>query len=411
MRRIALLLCAVMLACGVLAGCSSGNEGAAGSSGAATPKEPVSIGGENVAVPAEFSVRLFQSSFDGSENTMISPVSVLFALGMTANGAEGETLAQMEGVLGMPVAELNAYLRAYGDALPESEGSKLNIANSIWLTDDERFSVEQEFLQANEDFYGAGIYEVPFDAATLEDINAWVEDNTDGMIRDILSDIPPEAVMYLINAVAFDAEWREIYTESQIRDGVFTTEAGEARDVELMHSDEHLYLDDGRAAGFMKPYADSGYAFVALLPKEGVSVREYVEGLTGEGLASLLADPQEMTVHAALPKFESEYAVEMGGLLAALGMRDAFDEDAADFTGLGTWVDGNIYINRVLHKTFIAVDERGTEAGAATVVEMMRATGLVEEPAEVILDRPFVYMIVDCEAKLPLFIGTLMNVS
>ncbi len=374
--------------------------------------EPVRVSGENAVAPTDFALRLFKESLDADQSTMISPVSVLYALAMTANGAKGETLAQMEAVLGMPISDWNAYLKAYMDALPEGDKYKLHIANSIWLTNSGRFAVVPAFLQANADFYGAGIYRVPLNDETCGDINRWVKDNTDGMVKDILNEIPQDAIMYLVNAMAFDAEWQEIYKETQIRDGVFTTEGGEEQKAEMMHSEEHYYLADENATGFIKHYADAKYAFVALLPKEGMDVADYIATLDGEGVASLLAGAKQTTVQAAMPKFESEYSVEMGEILRRMGMEDAFDGEAADFTGLGTSTGGNIYINRVLHKTFISVDEKGTKAGAATVVEMTdKAAMKIEDVKRVVLDRPFVYMVIDCEANLPLFMGTLMGVE
>lgn len=366
------------------------------------------------AAAADFGVKLFQNSMEEGENTLISPLSVLYALAMTANGADGETLAQMEKVLGMDTENLNGYMRAYLDLLPENKDYKLSLANSIWFKDDPNFAVEQSFLQTNADYYGAGAYKAAFDEATKNDINNWVKEHTDGMIPEIIDEIPDEAIMYLVNALAFDAEWAEVYEEFQIREGSFTTEAGVQQDVDMMHSEEHAYLEDDMATGFIKYYKDRKYAFVAMLPNEGVSVSEYVSGLSGAHLQELLSNPQDVMVFASMPKFETEYSVEMSEVLQEMGMTDAFDWMMADFSRLGTYnVDGmNICINRVLHKTFISVSERGTRAGAATAVEMT-AEGAMEivDFKEVVLDRPFVYMLIDCETNLPFFIGTMMDVE
>ncbi len=363
---------------------------------------------------ADFGVRLFQNSMEEGKNTLISPLSVLYALAMTANGAEGNTLAQMEQVLGMDTAELNGFMLAYMDSLPESKVYKLNLANSIWFKDDPRFVVEQSFLQTNADYYGAGAYKAAFDEGTRSDINNWVKEHTDGMIPEIIDEIPEEAVMYLVNALAFDAEWQEVYEEYQVRPGTFTQEDGSQTEIELMHSEERRYLEDGMATGFIKYYKDKHYAFVALLPNEGVSVQEYVEGLTGTHLLEMLSDPEKITVFAAIPKFETEYSIEMSEVLMEMGMTDAFDFRTADFSRLGTYqADGmNICINRVLHKTFISVTEQGTKAGAATAVEMAAYGALeIQEFKEVVLDRPFVYMLIDCQTNLPFFIGTMMDVG
>lgn len=415
-KMLAMLLAAVMLAA-VLTGCEKNiSNNAQQLSGTVQPAdisiEDVALKGESSS-PTDFAVRLFRECTDGEENTLISPVSVLFALAMTANGAKGETLAQMERTLGMSVSELNSYLHAYKEALPEGERYKLSIANSVWFTDDERFTVNSEFLQTNADYYGADVYRAPFDDTTLRDINTWVENKTDGMVKDILDKIPEDAVMYLVNALAFDAEWNKMYEEYQIRDGEFTAQDGSKRKVEMMHGSENRYLEDEGAKGFMKDYALGKYTFVALLPNEGTTVQEYISGLTGERLAAMLQNPQGATVYTTMPKFECEYDVEMTDVLMRMGMTDAFDGKTADFSGLGTSVRGNIFINRVIHKTYIAVDGRGTKAGAATVVEMTDGCAMLdpEEPKEVVLDRPFVYMIVDREAMLPLFVGAMMDVG
>ncbi|MEA5040556.1 MAG: serpin family protein [Clostridiaceae bacterium] len=367
---------------------------------------------EDAAAVADFAARLFQNSADGESNVLISPISVLYALALTVNGAKGETRAQMEQVLGLSTEELNKYLHAYLQTLPSDEKASLSLANAIWMKEDDRLSVQPAFLQTNADWYGAGAYKAPFDDSTLKDINHWVSDHTGGMIENILDNIPKDAVLYLVNALAFDAEWADIYKEDQVRDGTFTTESGEQRDAEMMYGEEYRYLSDGMATGFLKYYAGDKYAFMAMLPNEGVTLSDYIDSLSGQGLQDILSGVQETKVRTMIPKFQSEYSVEMSDLLKAMGMTDAFDPDAADFSGMATYTDGNICISRVLHKTHIAVDERGTKAGAATVVEMVGETAMpAEEPKTVYLDRPFVYLLIDCEKGLPLFIGTMTDVG
>jgi serpin B len=357
---------------------------------------------------ADFAVRLFKASEENGKNTLISPLSVLCALAMTANGAKGETRAQMESVLGMSAEELNFYIYSYMKNLPQGEKYKLSLANSIWFTDDERFTVNQDFLQTNADYYGADIFKAPFNKQTCKDINTWVKNKTDGMIPEILDEIPAEAIMYLVNALAFDAEWAEIYKETAVNDGIFTKEDGAKQSVTFMYGEESRYLEDEKATGFIKYYKDGKYAFVALLPNEGVSVSEYVASLDGESLSKMLGSAEIVPVNTCIPKFETEYEVEMSEILKEMGMPDAFDSDKADFTGLGTSSVGNIYISRVIHKTFISVDEKGTKAGAATAVEVAPgAAPPAEEPKSVILDRPFLYFIVDTRLGLPVFAGAM----
>jgi serpin B len=366
----------------------------------------------NSVALTDFAVRLFQASAVEDKNTLISPLSVLSALAMTANGAKERTLSQMESVFGMTTDELNKYFYNYLNALPQGEKYKLNLANSIWFTEDERFTVKEAFLQTNADYYGANVYKTPFDDTTVTDINNWVKEKTDGMIPEILDKISHNEVMYLVNALAFEAEWANIYRGTQIRNGRFTSEDGQKQDAKFMDGEENIYLEDKDATGFAKYYKDHKYAFVALLPKEGISLGEYVKRLNGENLNKMLTNPLHTTVRTAIPKFETKYEVEMSEILCEMGMTDAFHEDKANFVDLGTSTRGNIYINRVLHKTFISVAEKGTKAGATTVVAMADKCAVMEEETKVVyLDRPFVYMLIDCESNVPFFVGTMMSLD
>ena len=377
-------------------------------SGEVSALADLSTGNEKVT---DFAVRLFKASEKSGENTLISPLSVLLALSMTANGAEGETLEQMQAVLGMTTEKLNQYLYSYMKGLHRNEKNKLHLANSIWFTEDKRFTVKQEFLQTVADYYGADIFKAPFNRQTCKDINRFVEQNTDGMIPEILDRIPKDAVMYLVNALAFEAEWAEVYGKHQVREGVFTKEDGKEQKAEFMYGSEELYLEDDKATGYMKYYKDKKYAFAAMLPRDGVSVSEYVGQLDGKALNALLRNPQHTTVQTSIPKFETEYDVEMSDILKGMGMTDAFDGGRADFEGLGISEGGNIFINRVIHKTFISVGEQGTKAGAATGVETNDGSMKPAKEVKVYLDRPFVYMLVDCENHIPFFIGTMTDVQ
>ncbi len=359
----------------------------------------------------DFAIRLFQASNKGEENVLISPLSVLYALAMTANGATDETLAQMESVLGMTRKDLNSYLYTYMNSLPQGEKYKLSVANSIWFRDDKRLTVKEEFLQTNADYYGAQIYKAPFNDDTVKDINGWVNEHTDGMIPDIIEKISPQAIMYLINALAFDAEWSVPYTERQVQEGDFKAENGTTQKMEFMNSTERYYLKDDMATGFIKKYAGYEYAFVALLPNENVTLEDYVNSLDASKLYSMLCNPESPDVWASMPKFTVEYEIEMSQILKAMGMTEAFDEAGADFSDLGKSKAGNIYISQVIHKTFIEVAEQGTRAGAVTAVEMGDNGGTLTEIKKVYLTRPFLYMLVDCENNVPFFIGTFTGVS
>ena len=362
---------------------------------------------------SDFGVRLMQECFADDKNVLISPLSVISALGMTANGAKEETYVQMEKVFRMEIPVLNVFLKEYRENLPSGKKYKMNLANGIWFRDSGDFTANEDFLQTNETYYNAGLYKAPFDVSTKDQINAWVNKNTDGMIKSILNEIPIDAVMYLVNALAFDGEWQTIYNESRVHDKEFTTENGRKQNVTMMYSEEKAYLEDEQAQGFLKYYADRKYAFVGLLPKDGVTVGDYMTGLDGEALQNLLDNQVDVKVNAGIPKFKLEYDVEMSDVLKAMGMTDVFDPNSSNLSALGESANGNLYVSRVLHKTFIEVDERGTKAGAATAVEVKCESAMLEpeEVKTVILDRPFVYMIIDCEKQVPIFIGTMMNME
>lgn len=391
----------------------------AGSSAAAVNYLPtdgtISLPSADAITCTDFAVRLFQecARSQGDGNILVSPLSVITALAMTANGARGETLEQMEELFGADVASLCSYLYNYNKNLPTDQKNKLHSANSIWVRDDRSFTVQPDFLQTNTEWFNADVYMAPFDSSTLKDINKWVSRNTDKMIPKILDEIPEEAVMYLINALAFDTEWQSVYYDHQVREDVFTREDGTRQETEMMYSTEYTYLQDTQAQGFVKYYHDAKFAFAALLPHEGVSLAEYTASLTGERLHELLSNPEKTTVDTAIPKFDTEYSTLLNDVLENMGMTDAFDSDAADLSGLGTGPGENLFISRVIHKTYIAVNEIGTQAGAATVVEVSRKSAMIvdEEIKTVYLDRPFVYMIIDCEENLPIFIGTVTDLE
>ncbi len=358
----------------------------------------------------DFSLSLVSQSFE-EKNILISPLSIVSALGMVANGAKGNTLAEMEQVLNSDIQGLNDYLKAYSENLPSSEKYQVSLANSIWFKDKETLSINEDFLQLNKDYYHADIYKADFDEETKDDINIWVKEKTNGMIESLLDEAPPEdAVMYLINALSFDGEWDRIYDESHIYNDQFTLESGEKQDAAFMNSSESVYLENERVTGFMKPYKDNKYAFVALLPKDNIAMSDVLDSLNGQDLLTLINNKTEEVVRVQIPKFSVTYDSLLNDPLQALGMGDAFSLNKADFTGLAKSTDANIFINRVIHKTKIDVDEKGTKAGAVTGVEMS-TTSILEEIKEVTLDRPFFYMIVDTKESLPLFMGSLMSIK
>lgn len=366
---------------------------------------------------ADFGLRLFRESLNAGDNhnALMSPLSMLNLLALATNGASGNTLAQLEAVIcpedgpALSIDVYNEYLSAYLRGLPQEKKASLTFANAIWLRDDPDLRVERSFLQTNADYYGADVYKAPFDTSTVRDINAWVKRTTDGQIEELLTEIPDEAMLYLINALSFDAEWETIYERQQVTTGTFTAADGTREDAQMMHSTEGLYLTDGETVGFLKPYAGGRYAFAALLPPEGTDIRDYIAGLTGERFLAAIQGAQKAVVQAQVPKFEYTCSYSMKEPLEAMGVTDAFGP-RADFTRLGRYGDNGLFISETLHKTAITVDERGTKAGAVSAVE---ASGGArpEDRYTVILDRPFVYAIVDTETTLPLFLGTVFSLA
>ena len=376
---------------------------------AAVEKEPEPITPEATAAVSDFALQLFRAANDSDQNTLISPLSVLCALAMTANGAEEETLLQMESTLGMGRESYNEFFHSYLTALHSDASSALKLANSIWFADRSDFVPEEDFLKTSAACYGADAYLAPFDDSTVREINTWVSKKTDSMIPSILDQIPDEAVMYLVNALAFDAKWSQPYSDFDVNPGEFTAADGTKQAVDFMRSEEQTYLSDDHAAGFIKYYLGRDYAFVALLPNEGVSVDDYLDSLDGEKLQSLIENRSQETVITVTPKFETQTSLELSEVLKAMGMELPFDGEQADFSSLGTSQAGNLSISSILHKTFISVAEDGTRAGAVTAIAVEAACEPEEEPKKVRLDRPFVYMLIDCETDLPFFIGTMLN--
>jgi serpin B len=211
--------------------------------------------------------------------------------------------------------------------------------------------------------------------------------------------------------MVFDATWQDVYSLDQICDSTFNAFDGTKQTIEMMCSRETKYLDDGKATGFIKPYADGQYSFAALLPNEDVSVQDYITSLTGENFINTVKNAKTGIVNATLPKFTSEYKIEMNDALGSLSITDAFSDTLADFSKLGHSTYGNIFINSVIHKTYISVDELGTKAGAVTAVEMYASSAMIADYYTVTLDRPFVYAIIDYSTNLPLFIGSVLSIN
>ena len=361
---------------------------------------------------ADFSMKLFQNSLSAEQNTVISPLSVYLALGMTANGADGQTLKEFESVLGNGKASLEEVNRSNAEllyALRSNDDRKLRIANSIWFDTAKELHVNQPFLNTNAQYYGAGVYQQNFkDAATLGKINGWVSDNTEGKIPSIIDKVDDDAVMYLINTILFEAEWMAPYHQGQVEAGTFHAKGGD-KNASFMTSTE-TYLKDGGAQGMMKYFKDGRLALAAILPPAGQSAEQYVQTLTGGKWLALMQSGGAAQAQAHLPKFKFEYETKLAQPLQKMGMAEAFSVPQANFKTLGYYENRNISIDEVFHKAFIEVDEAGAKAGAATAVAMVARMSMpVEEPVELWFDKPFLCAIVDTETNLPLFLAAVQN--
>lgn len=355
----------------------------------------------------DFSVDLFKASAFGSGNEVVSPLSALYAMAMCAIGADGETLSQIEDAVGMTENELKTFLYSYMNSLPTGTGYKLNIANSAWIKDIERFSVSREYLRDITSYLKADVYKAPFDDTTVEDINKWVSERTEGMIDKMLEEISPHLCLELINALYFEAYWDEpFYTTYK---DSFTLEDGTVKKCDMMGDTLYnAYVEDENTTGFIKYYNDKTYAFVAMLPKEGLTLAEYLDTLNGEKLNNLVNSVNKGGALIKLPKFSASYDTSLKAAFMGMGVTDAFNGDIASFPAFD--LEGeNIKISDVHQKTVITIDELGTKAGSVTDIPMA-GTSLAPKPT-VYLNRPFVYMIIDCENSIPLFFGTVTDVG
>ncbi len=353
----------------------------------------------------DFSVELFRRAAqkERCKNTLIAPFSVSMALAMAANGAEGKTLEEMQKVLGdQPIERLNEYNMNWRMALQGGEKTKLHIADSIWIRDLQGFEAKDTFLAANAKYYDAQVFKAPFNKIGQKAINDWVKEKTDGMIPQLIEELRPDTMMILTNALSFDAQWSDPYSEYHVRDGIFHSIDGKEQKAQMMGSTEYSYLEGEGAIGFTRNYLGGRYAFGALLPTEK-SLEEYVAALDGETLLAILKNKQTTQVRAQLPKFSSQFKTSMNEALKAMGMPSAFEG------GFGKMSNDDLFIGNVLHEAVIEVNEDGTRAAAATAVEMDKATAPMAEPKVVTLDRPFLYFIYDRETNLPIFMGTLTS--
>ncbi len=359
----------------------------------------------------DFALKLYRafSITSENENVMLSPLSIQLALAMAANGAKGETKSEMENFLGgVPIEQLNSELKSFVTSLPSANDYKLGISNSIWMCKD-TVEVKENFLNVNTNYYNSELYTEPFDDSTADKINNWVNEKTDGMIEKIVDQVDQGQLLHLINAIVFDAKWNTPIDVYSVKEDEFTTISGDKKKVEMMSTEEYEYIITDDAVGFVKQYKNNKYSFIGILPNENISINDYIASLDALKLCDILDNIQRGQAAIKFPKFECEYSLQLKSLLSAMGMPKAFT-DSADFTDMATSPHGNVSIDSVLHKTYISVDNEGTRAAAVTDI-YCRATGMPVYNLTATFDRPFVYMIIENETKLPIFIGTVMDIG
>ena len=345
------------------------------------------------------------------ENPVVSPVSAYLALALAGKGAEGETKEAFQMVL----QDLEGIPHDLMIGLPRDEGGMLiTINNSAWM--DYRLNPKEDWLAWADSIYGAEVFHASLGAAdTYQLMNKWIEEKTKGMIDKLYEEpLNKDARLVLLNTLYFKGKWASPFEGLYTHEDIFTLDDGTTKTVEMMNKgNTHLlYVKDDVAEGVILPYQDQDMVFLALKPVGEQNVREMYEELAVETINTML-DQKEITLcNLKLPKFEVEFHKELNDSLKQMGLEVAFIDGVADFSGIGIPDDAdNMYIETVQQKSKIIVDEEGTEAAAVTSVEMDRCTGMFnpEIPVNIYFDEPFLYMIVDRERKVPLFIGIMDN--
>lgn len=368
-----------------------------------------------VAAGNDFSIALFRAvnqATPAGENVAISPFSAAVALGMTMNGAAGETLEAMRSTLaldGMAEQEINRAYRDLWQLLSTLDPSvQVTSANAIFH--DDRLTVAPAFAQASRDYFAATVRALDFadERASLSTINGWASDNTRGRIPEVLEEIGPDQVMFLMNALYFKGEWRSRFDAARTRPGPFLGDDGRWREVPLMQASSMPMLlgGDATAAVGELPYGNGAFAMTIMVPRDGRPVDDFVAALTPERWATLLGTMHEARHEVVMPRFTLKYSGTWNDVLGGMGMAIAFERGAADFSRLLT-PPGDLAIDFVKQDVFLAVDEVGTEAAAVTTVGI----GIVSAPAPFRVDRSFVFAIRDRLSGTILFMGAVKRLG
>jgi serpin B len=368
-----------------------------------------------------FAFELYQALREKGDNLFYSPYSISLALAMTYAGARGETAEQMAATLQFLLEQkrlhpafnlLDAELakRGEGAAGKDGEGFRLNITNAIWGQKDYTFL--SDFLDVLAENYGAGLRILDFITETERSrvtINDWISDQTEGRIKDL---IPPGAIdaltrLVLTNAIYFNAAWEYPFDKDMTADGPFYLPNGGQVTVPMMKQTESFGYAEGEGYQAVElPYDGGELSMVVFLPEAG-QFEAFEKGLQAEQVCDIISGLKPTEVTLTMPKFEFESEFSLKDTLAEMGMPVAFSPEDADFSGM----TGNpeLFISDVVHKAFVAVDEAGTEAAAATAVIVGTTSAPGEPPVEVTLDRPFIFLIRDIETGAILFVGRVLN--
>jgi serine protease inhibitor len=364
---------------------------------------------ELVSSGNKFGLKLFREivSQEGDKNIFVSPLSVAMALGMTYNGANGATQEAMQNTLelqGMSLEDVNKSYRSVIDLLRGLDPKvTFQIANSIWYR--QGFEVESTFVDLNQTYFDAVVQSLDFaNPSAVVTINNWVNENTNGKINEILDKIPDEAVMYLIDAIYFKGVWKLQFDPKKTFTGTFHLPDGSAKSCQMMSMPEtgiSFFETNVFSAADLK-YGTGDYSMTILLPHSNISLDSVMAQLTDENWQTWLGEFKSRGMTLDLPKFEIEYEKSLKDVLIALGMEVAFS-DLADFTGINR--QGNLAISEVKHKTYVKVDEEGTEAAAVTSVGI----GTLYQPSSLNVDRPFLFVIHENHSGTILFMGKIVD--
>ncbi|MBE9041919.1 serpin family protein [Oscillatoriales cyanobacterium LEGE 11467] len=379
------------------------------------PISSASIDPQLTAANTKFAVKLFSQIYreQSDRNILISPASVAFALAMTYNGASGETQAAMARTLElqeMSIEEVNNAYEALKSTLENlDENVQLAIANALWANLGIDFNAK--FLNDTQKFYQAEVTEIDFDRANAPaTINNWVKQNTKGKIDSIIDRIPPDTILFLINAIYFKGDWSKPFEREATTEQTFTSINGNQKQHPLMsQTGDYQYLENKLFQGVSLPYGNGQFSFYIFLPKEDIKLSQVVDGLNDLSWETWMSEFILKPGSVRVPKFELEYEIVLNETLKTLGMKVVFDRDRANFSKIRT-SPPNLAIDRVKHKTFIEVNEQGTEAAASTSVGVVATSAReIQEPFNMVVDRPFLCAIRENRTGTIVFMGSIVD--